>query len=115
MSSLSARDRWKRTYSHLRSIANDQKDGKVQAVVMGHTVTVRSAWGRPTFRLATLETDAARRARYINEAARLTSPTDNGRWDDRMYRWHKARASAHINLARESAAPALPAPIRGAA
>lgn len=101
--------RWKRIYGHLRSIANEENSGKVQAVVMGQSVTVFSAYYRTDSRLTGLESDAARRARHIDEAARLSALMSGPSCEYTMQRWNKRRARSFIQLARENAAPYLPA------
>lgn len=87
--------RWKRIYGHLRSIANEEKSGKVQAVVMGHSLTVFSAYYRTLSRLTGHESDAARRAKHIDEAARLSALMSGPSCEHAMQRWNKKRTFLH--------------------
>jgi hypothetical protein len=102
-----AKDKWKAAFGKLRSIANEERSGKISAVLMGQSVTVYSRYYRTAWRLHGLESDAARRANHITEAARLTAKSPS--WDYRMTHWNKARARTHILLARENQPAAFPA------
>ncbi len=102
-----AKARWKHAYGHLRAIANEQKTGKVQAVIGGQSVTVFSIYYQTPHRLAGLETDAARRAKHIDAASSASRLPLAGWWSSHQSLvWAKQRARASLEMARDNR-PAL--------